>query len=196
HLLTVGGMRAPDAYTIRRWQSIAPSDEEAEASFVDIAGEFAAVRLFAQCAARVRRGFRLTVDNIADVARICRQVQGLPLGIELAAAWMEALSLQEISEEIERNLDILATEQRGVPDRQRSIRAVFDTSWALLTDRERGILPMLSVFRGGFAREAAEFVAAATLRDLLGLVNKSWLQPVEIRDTKYEIRNAEESRAR
>src|SRR5690606_30857793 len=55
HLLTVGGMRAPDAYTIRRWQSIAPSDEEAEASFVDIAGEFAAVRLFAQCAARVRR---------------------------------------------------------------------------------------------------------------------------------------------
>ena len=66
-----------------------------------------------------------------------------------------------------------------MPDRQRSIRAVFDTSWTLLSDRERAILPMLSVFRGGFAREAAEFVAAATPRDLLGLVNKSWLQPGE-----------------
>ena len=188
YLVTVGGMRSPDAYTIRRWQALAASESEAETVITRAATEYAAVRLFAQSAARVRPGFRLRVDNIADVARICRQVQGLPLGIELAAAWLEALSLPEIAEEIERNLDILATEQRGVPDRQRSIRAVFDTSWALLSDRERAILPMLSVFRGGFAREAAEFVAAASLRDLLGLVNKSWLQPVELRVTNDELR--------
>lgn len=192
HLVTVGGMRAPDAYTIRRWQAVAASESEAEAIIARAVAEYAAVRLFAQSASRVRPGFRLRADNIADVARICRQVQGLPLGIELAAAWLEALSLPEIADEIERNLDILATEQRGVPDRQRSIRAVFDTSWALLSDRERAILPMLSVFRGGFAREAAEFVAAATLRDLLGLVNKSWLQPVELRMTSDELRAANE----
>lgn len=181
HLVIVSGMRAPDAYTIRRLQARAESDEEAEAAISRAATDYPAVRLFAQSAARVRPGFRLTNHNIADVARICRQVEGLPLGIELAAAWLEALTLPEIAGEIERSLDILATEQRGIPDRQRSIRAVFDTSWALLSDRERAILPMLSIFRGGFARESAEFVAAATLRDLLGLVNKSWLQPVEVR---------------
>lgn len=195
HLVIVSGMRAPDAYTIRRWQTLAATEAEAEAAITRAVADYAAVRLFAQSAARVRPGFRLRPDNIADVARICRQLQGLPLGIELAAAWLEVLGLPEIAEEIERNLDILATEQRGVPDRQRSIRAVFDTSWALLSDRERGILPMLSVFRGGFAREAAEFLAAATLRDLLGLVNKSWLQPVEIRDTKFEIRDRKEAPA-
>lgn len=188
YLITVGGLPAPDAYTIRRWQALAESEAEVEAVIARATADYAAVRLFAQSAARVRPGFGLRADNIADVARICRQVQGLPLGIELAAAWLEALALPDIAAEIERNLDILATEQRGVPDRQRSIRAVFDTSWALLTDRERAILPMLSVFRGAFAREAAEFVAAATARDLLGLVNKSWLQPVESRVTNDELR--------
>jgi predicted ATPase/class 3 adenylate cyclase/tetratricopeptide (TPR) repeat protein len=196
HLITIGGMRAPDAYTIRRWQAVAQTEEEAERAIARAATEYSAMRLFTQSAARVRPGFRLRPDNVADVARICRQVQGLPLGIELAAAWLEALTLPEIAEEIEHNLDILATEQRGVPDRQRSIRAVFDTSWALLTDRERAILPMLSVFRGGFAREAAEFVAAATLRDLLGLVNKSWLQPVELRVTERSSANADELRVK
>ncbi|MBP6786005.1 MAG: hypothetical protein KA170_00350 [Candidatus Promineofilum sp.] len=195
-LINVGGLPAPDAYTIRRWQALAESEAEVETVIARAAADYAAVRLFAQSAARVRPGFRLRADNIADVARICRQVQGLPLGIELAAAWLEALSLPDIAGEIERNLDILATEQRGVPDRQRSIRAVFDTSWALLSDRERAILPMLSVFRGAFAREAAEFVAAATPRDLLGLVNKSWLQPGEIRNTRYEIREAQEDSER
>ncbi|WP_374685679.1 adenylate/guanylate cyclase domain-containing protein, partial [Promineifilum sp.] len=170
HLFPVGGMIAPDPLTVRRWQTLRSPDIETEAA------NYSAVRLFCQSAARVRPGFRLGRDNVLDVARICRQVEGLPLGIELAAAWLEALSLPEIAAEIEHSLDILATEQRGVSDRQRSIRAVFDTSWQLLSDRERAILPMLSVFRGGFAREAAEFVAAASLRDLRGLVNKSWLQ--------------------
>ncbi len=193
YLINVGGLPAPDAYTIRRWQALAESEAEVETVIARAAADYAAVRLFAQSAARVRPGFQLRADNIADVARICRQVQGLPLGIELAAAWLEALSLPDIAAEIERNLDILATEQRGVPDRQRSIRAVFDTSWTLLSDRERAILPMLSVFRGGFAREAAEFVAAATPRDLLGLVNKSWLQPVELRMTNDELRMKNET---
>ena len=170
HLYPVRGMRQPAARTVRDWQEMSPGEIESAAA------AYSAIRLFAQSATRVRPGFRLGPDNIADVSRICRQVEGMPLGIELAAAWLEALTLPEIADEIARSLDILATEQHGVPDRQRSIRAVFDTSWQLLTDRERAVLPMLSVFRAGFAREAAEFVAAASLRDLLGLVNKSWLQ--------------------
>jgi predicted ATPase/class 3 adenylate cyclase len=170
HLIPITGMRTPSLLTARRWQMLTQEQLETEAV------EYSAIKLFCQSAARVRPGFRITPDIALDVARICRQVQGLPLGIELAAAWLEVLPLQEIADEIERCLDILSTEQYGVPDRQRSIRAVFDTSWQLLSDRERAILPMLAVFRGGFRREAAEFVAAAGLRDLLGLVNKSWLQ--------------------
>lgn len=170
HLIPITGMRTPSLLTARRWQLFSQEQLEAEAI------EYSAVKLFCQSAARVRPGFHITPDIAVDVARICRQVQGLPLGIELAAAWLEVLPLREIADEIERCLDILTTEQYGVPDRQRSIRAVFDTSWQLLSDRERAILPMLAVFRGGFRREAAEFVAAAGLRDLLGLVNKSWLQ--------------------
>lgn len=170
HLIPITGMRTPSLLTARRWQMLTQEQLESEAI------EYSAIKLFCQSAARVRPGFYITPENAFDVARICRQVQGLPLGIELAAAWLEVLPLGDIADEIERCLDILSTEQYGVPDRQRSIRAVFDTSWQLLSDRERAILPMLAVFRGGFRREAAEFVAAAGLRDLLGLVNKSWLQ--------------------
>ncbi len=188
HLYPVRGMRLPSAATVREWQEMTPAEIESAAA------AYSAIRLFVQSAGRVRPGFRLAPDNVADVARICRQVEGMPLGIELAAAWLEALTLPEIADEIARSLDILATEQRGVPDRQRSIRAVFDTSWQLLTDRERGMLPMLSVFRSGFAREAAEFVAAASLRDLLGLVNKSWLQVSdELRVTSDEFQTSHSS---
>jgi predicted ATPase/class 3 adenylate cyclase len=170
HLIPITGMRTPSLLTARHWQTLSQD------KLLDEAAEFSAIKLFCQSASRVRPGFSITPESAVDIARICRQVQGLPLGIELAAAWLEALPLSEIAEEIERCLDILSTEQLGIPDRQRSIRAVFDTSWQLLSDRERAILPMLAVFRGGFRREAAEFVAAASLRDFLGLVNKSWLQ--------------------
>jgi tetratricopeptide (TPR) repeat protein len=99
----------------------------------------------------------------------------MPLGILLAAAWIELLSPAEVAVEIERSLDFLETGWRDVPHRQRSLRGVFDHSWALLTDREREAFRRLSVFRGGFTREAAEQVGAS-LRDLRGLVGKSFLQ--------------------
>ncbi len=168
HLYFVAGMRTPEAEAVHAWNNI-----EKEAA------DYSAIQLFAQCAGRVIPGFRLDASNIADVARICQQVQGLPLGIELAAAWLEVLTLPEIAAEIERNLDILNTELHGIPDRQRSIRAVFNTSWQLLSDRERLVLPMLSILRAGFSREAAEAITTnVTIRDLLGLINKSWLQRV------------------
>lgn len=168
HLYFVAGMRTPEAGAVHAWRNI-----EKEAA------DYSAIQLFAQCAARVIPGFRLEAGNIAEVARICQQVQGLPLGIELAAAWLEVLTLPEIAAEIERNLDILDTELHGIPDRQRSIRAVFNTSWQLLSQRERAILPMLSILRAGFSREAAEAITTnVTIRDLLGLINKSWLQRV------------------
>src|SRR5262249_23565388 len=137
--------------------------------------EYGAVRLFLQSARRVKPDFAIQPDELIYLARICRQVQGMPLGILLAAAWADMLSLAEISQEIGKSADFLETEQHNVPTRQRSIRSVFDYSWNLLSDDERILFARLSVFRGGFKREAAADIASASLRSLAGLVNKSIL---------------------
>jgi predicted ATPase len=138
--------------------------------------ESSAIQLFLQSARRARPGFELAVDDLPHVTRICHLVGGTPLGIQLAAAWVEMLSLPEIAAEIGQGFDFLETDLHDVPDRQRSIRAVFDHSWSLLTPRERAVMWALSAFRGGFTREAARQVAEASLRELMALVNKSLLQ--------------------
>ncbi|HEU5098957.1 MAG TPA: helix-turn-helix domain-containing protein, partial [Roseiflexaceae bacterium] len=120
----------------------------------------AAVALFLQTARRSFAGFTLAPADRAAIARICRLVEGMPLGIELAAAWVRVLPLNEIADEIARTLDFLAASARDVPARHRSLRAVFEHSWNLLTDDERIVMRRLSVFRGGFSRAAAESVCA------------------------------------
>ena len=99
----------------------------------------------------------------------------MPLAIELAAAWLHILNMDEIIEELEKGLDILSTEVRDAPERHRSIRAIFDHSWSLLSQIEQEIFMHLSVFRCGFTREAAQQVSGASLLLLAGLVNKSLL---------------------
>ncbi len=137
--------------------------------------DFSAVQLFQEAARRARSGFSLTADNLSDVVEICRLVNGLPLGIELAANWMRILSCSEICREIRDNLDFLSSDLRNLPERHRSLRAVFTSSAQLLGDREREAFQRLSVFQGGFDRQAAERVANASLPLLLDLVNKSLL---------------------
>jgi predicted ATPase len=87
--------------------------------------DYSAVRLFAQHARRIRADFSLA-DEEAGVVRICALVEGMPLGIELAATWVRALSCGEIADEIERSLDILATSSRNASERHRNMRAVLD----------------------------------------------------------------------
>ncbi len=132
-----------------------------------------AVQLFLQGTRRVRPGFELVPSDVEPVVRICRLVRGMPLAILLAAAWAELLAPAEIAAEMGTSLDFLQTEQATVSVRQRSIRTVFDYSWGLLTTHERQVLAALSVFRGGFTREAAQEVAGASLRDLMSLTSKS-----------------------
>jgi predicted ATPase len=115
----------------------------------------AAVRLFAQGARRAQPGFKLEGGDLQDVVRIVRLVQGMPLGILLAAGWVEMMAPQEIAGEIARSLDFLATELRDIPERQRSMRAVFAQTWAMLGEREQQAFACLSTFRGGFSRLAA-----------------------------------------
>ena len=145
----------------------------------DRLGTYSAVTLFLQCARRVRPGFSLTPDECPHVVRICQMVEGMPLGIELAAAWVRILSCGEIAQEIQRNLDFLTTSARDVPERHRSLQATMDHSWNLLSSDERGVLSRLSIFRGSFHRQAARQVASATLPLLSALVDKSLLRRVD-----------------
>lgn len=137
---------------------------------------YSAVALFLQHARRLQAGFALTEANQADVVRLCQLAQGMPLGLELAATWLPVLTCGEIVAEIERDLNFLVTSARNIPERHRSMRAVFESSWHLLAEPERKVLKRLSVFRGGFQREAALRVAGASLPLLLALLGKSLLR--------------------
>jgi predicted ATPase len=145
----------------------------------------AAVELFLYGARQIQPAFGPTGEDLAHIVRICRLVQGMPLGILLAASWVQMLSPAAIADEIERSIDFLETDSRDMPERQRSLRAVFDYSWDLLADRERQVFQRLSVFRGSFARKAAQRVAGASLRELRHLANKSLLHSTS--SGRYEI---------
>lgn len=133
------------------------------------------VQLFVNAARRADSGFTLTTGDFEPLGQILETVGGMPLGIELAAAWVDVLTVAEIDAEISKSLDFLESEARGIPDRHRSVRAVFDYSWAMLSQEERQMFSALSLFRGGFSREAAEDVAGASIRNLANLSNKSLL---------------------
>ena len=138
--------------------------------------DYEAVQLFADRAQRAQRRFSLENDH-EHIVRICQLVEGLPLALEMAATWLKSLPCQAIADQIAHNLDFLTAPSRNVPDRHRSIRAVFGQSWQLLAARERDVFARLSVFRGGFTVEAAEHVAGATLANLTALAEKSLIRP-------------------
>ncbi len=135
-----------------------------------------AVALFEQRVQQLQAHFSLSPELLPDVIRICKIVEGLPLAIELAAATMAYQSCAEIATHLEQSLDILATSLRNVPERQRSLRAVFDHSWALLTQEERAVLSGLTVFEGGFTAAAAQAVISENADTLSALAAKSLLR--------------------
>jgi predicted ATPase/DNA-binding SARP family transcriptional activator len=149
-----------------------PQDEE-----VAPEATHSAMALFEERARQSSQRFALE-DQFPHVRRICQLVAGVPLGIELAAAWVATRSCEEIGQEIEHNLDVLATRLRNVPERHRSIRATFDHSWQLLPETEKELFARLSVFRGGFGHEAALQVAGASPPTLSALVDKSLVRYV------------------
>ncbi len=119
----------------------------------------AAAQLFVQCAQRAHGDVAFDEPELAAVAEICQLVGGLPLAIEIAAARTRTLSPATIAADIRQGLDVLASTRRDIPARQRSLRAVFESSWARLTPAEQRTLAALSVFRGGFSADAAGRVA-------------------------------------
>ncbi|UCH25662.1 MAG: tetratricopeptide repeat protein [Trueperaceae bacterium] len=139
--------------------------------------EYDAVQLFRQHAEKNDSDFTLDRNTIAAMVRITQLVEGLPLAIELAASWLRVLTPRDIAREIETGIDFLEASARDIPERHHSIRAVFDTSWRLLSAEEQAALRGLVVFRGGFGREAAFQVSGVTLPVLVGLTDKSFLHP-------------------
>jgi predicted ATPase/DNA-binding SARP family transcriptional activator len=159
YLLPIGGMRYPET----------PPEALSEA------GRYSAIQLFLTRARQMRPDFQWATDDLAHVVRICQLVEGMPLAILLGAAWMRMLSPAEIAAQIEQSLDFLQDDTSDAPKRQRSMRATFDHSWHLLTEREREVFRGLSTFSGGFTHAAAQQVVGATLRELRTLVDSSML---------------------
>lgn len=122
-----------------------------------------AVKLFVERAQHVSSDLVLNEENKTAVARVCQLVGGMPLGIELAAAWVRVISCAEIAKEMARSLDFLVRADRDVSPRHHSMRAVFDSSWRLLAPEEQRVAARLAVLRGSFDRPAAQAIAGATL---------------------------------
>ncbi|MCC6189761.1 MAG: tetratricopeptide repeat protein [Anaerolineales bacterium] len=146
----------------------APPDEAG-----DTIERYEAAQLFLTAARAAQPAFAPSSDERRAIARICRLVAGLPLAIELAAAWVRHLRCDEIAEEIGRNLNFLATTQHNLPARHRSLRAAFEHSWTLLNADERSAFPRLGVFRGGCDRDAALAVTGSAWPVLAALCDKS-----------------------
>jgi predicted ATPase len=139
-----------------------------------------AVRLFRERAAQARADFQLSVADYEPIVRICKMVDGMPLGIELAAAWTSILSPLEIAEAAEKSLDFLTTSMGDIPEGHRSLRAVFENSWSLLTDELRETFSKLAIFRGGFDLQAAQQAAGVSLEQLSALLNRSLLHRTQM----------------
>lgn len=148
--------------------------------------QYAAVRLFVARAAFASPSFKLTADNASAVARICWQLDGIPLALELAAVRVKAMRVEQIVERLDDRFQLLTSGNRTALQRQQTLRSTIDWSHDLLNDPERVLLRRLSVFAGGWTLEAAEAVCAgdgidsAEVLDLLTrLVDKSLVAPDE-----------------
>jgi predicted ATPase/DNA-binding SARP family transcriptional activator len=169
-LYPVGGMSYPGRHS----HSAAPVES------------YEAMQLFVQSARRVRFDFDLQQAQ-AEVMRICQLVEGMPLALELAATWLKALSVRQVTAELERGLDFLVNLHRDAPARHRSMRAVLESSWALLSAEEQETLARLSVFGGGFRRHAADAIVQAPLIVLAMLVDKSLVRVSA--EGRYQLHN-------
>jgi predicted ATPase/DNA-binding CsgD family transcriptional regulator len=145
---------------------------------------YEAVQFFLHNARRVQPDFSLDAQQ-ADMIQVCRLTEGMPLALEMAASWLKALTCRQIASEMQRSMNFLTIHTRNVPERHRSMRAVFNHSWNLLAEEERQVFAKLSVFRGGFEREAVEPVAGATLPILAALVEKSLVR--KLSSGRYDI---------
>ena len=147
--------------------------------FYGVRGLQQGVELFVQTAQRVAAGFVVSAENTPHIKAICSQLDGTPLAIELAAAWVRTLPVEAIAAELAHNLELLEATESDVPERQRSLSMVLEHAYAQLRRSEQKALRQLALFRGAFSREAAAEVANATLQQLTVLIDNALLYRVE-----------------
>ena len=140
---------------------------------------YPAIELFIHAARRTLSHFQINEENYQEIVAITQFVEGLPLGLEMAASWANLLSPKEILAEIRTNLDFLKTEFQDTPIRQRRMRAVLDYSWNRLNRKDQFALARLSVFQAGFTRDAAEKVTGVSLVDLKKYMDRSFIRQKE-----------------
>jgi len=172
-----------------------PLPETQQHSLKELQG-FASIELFDERASSAKSGFALDERNASSVAQICRRLDGIPLAIELAAARIKMLSVEEIATRLDDRFSLLTSGSRTAIPRHQTLRATIDWSYDLLTNPERILLRRLSVFAGGFTLEATEAVCSQGMKqsdvlDLLGrLVDKSLVIAEEVsktRETRYRL---------
>lgn len=134
-----------------------------------------AITFFRECAGRIHPSTLLNPTNTEAIVQICQLVEGFPLAIELAAAWLPVMSCKEIVAALQNGLEILATTQSDVDARHRSMRAALDYSWQIATPPEQLVLARLSQFHGGFTLSLAQAVADADPLMVRTLSDKSWV---------------------
>jgi predicted ATPase len=148
---------------------------------VEEVGECSAAQLFVNRAAAASRGFALTEETVADVAVLCRRLDGIPLALELAATRVRALGVRGLVARLDDRFRLLATGHRGAAPRQQTLHAMIDWSWELLADEEQAVLRRLAVHADGCTAEAAAAVCGTddVLDVLVRLVDRSLVVPVE-----------------
>ncbi|MEV0596735.1 BTAD domain-containing putative transcriptional regulator [Nonomuraea cavernae] len=146
------------------------AESRIEVERVERVGRSDAVRLFVARAAASAPGFALEEENAGAVAELCHRLDGIPLALELAATRVRALGVREVLARLDDRFRLLASGRRGAPQRQRTLTAVIDWSWQLLTEPERVVLRRLAVHAGGCTLEAAEEVCGGDGLDVLDLI--------------------------
>ena len=150
------------------WQFWLTGMNYPQSAAIEYLESYSAVQLFVERARRIRHAFTYH-DDAAGIVQICQMVEGMPLGIEIAASWLRVMSCQQIAKELTR----LEVPYEPVETRHRSLRALFENAWQRLSNSEQHTIMQLSVFRGGFRREAAEAVALTPVSILTAMVNQS-----------------------
>ncbi len=171
HVLEVEGLPWPE-------RKVAPGE----------VADCASVRLLLQAIRRARSSFKPSAADLSAAAQISRRLRGHPLGLELSATWAHSLSVPEIAGRLAQSLDVEAAPQADVPERHRSLRAVFEQSWAMLSREERAAFGHLCILTGVFDREAAQAIGQTTLATFTALIEQSFLQ--RTRDQRFEILEA------
>jgi predicted ATPase/DNA-binding CsgD family transcriptional regulator len=165
HIFPTTGLEIPDTQVLNSSQDP-----------VSQALAYSSIQLFTQSARRLRPDFELNMQNVHSIGQICQLLEGMPLGIELAATWVRILDPADILAELENSFLFLETGSGDSSEPELNLRSVFLVSWKLLTKEEQLAVKKLSVFQGSFSLTSAQEVASVSLQVLLSLADQSWLE--------------------